>query len=31
MKVKHPYWSRISNKKLLEIAKEKVGKELDKK
>ena len=30
MKVKHPYWSRISNKKLLEMANDKLGNEQDK-
>ena len=30
MEVKHPYWSRISNKKLLEMANEKLGNEEDK-
>ena len=30
LKVKHPYWSRISNKKLLEMANEKLGNEQDK-
>ena len=30
MKVKHPYWSRISNKKLLEMANDKLGSEQDK-
>ena len=30
MKVKHPYWPRISNKKLLEMANDKLGNEQDK-
>ena len=30
MKAKHPYWSRISNKKLLEMANDKLGNEQDK-
>ena len=30
LKVKHPYWSRVSNKKLLEMANEKLGNEQDK-
>ena len=30
LKVKHPYWSRISNKKLLKMANEKLGNEQDK-
>ena len=30
MKVKQPYWSRISNKKLLEMANDKLGNEQDK-
>ena len=30
LKVKHPYWSRISNKRLLEMANNKLGKEQDK-
>ena len=30
MKVKHPYWSRVSNKKLLEMANDKLGNEQDK-
>ena len=30
LKVKHPYWSRISNKKLLEMANDKLGNEQDK-
>ena len=30
MKVKHPYWSRISKKKLREMANEKLGDEQDK-
>ena len=30
LKVKHPYWSMISNKKLLEIANDKLGNEQDK-
>ena len=30
LKAKHPYWSRISNKKLLEMANDKLGNEQDK-
>ena len=30
LKIKHPYWSRVSNKKLLETANEKLGNEQDK-
>ena len=30
MKVKHPCWSRVSNKKLLEMANDKLGNEQDK-
>ena len=30
MKVKHPYWSRISNKKLLDMASDNLGNEQDK-
>ena len=30
LKTKHPYWSRVSNKKLLEIANDKLGNEQDK-
>ena len=31
LKVKHPYWSRISNKKLFEMGNDKLGNEQDKK
>ena len=30
LEIKHPYWSRISNKKLLEMANDKLGNEQDK-